>query len=107
MSRLPERPLREEDLGPDPLAEFERWYAQAREAGEQQPDAMALATASPDGRPSNRMVLLKGVDGGGLTFFSNYESAKGLDLAANRGPRRSSSGTGCTGSCVWRGSPGG
>ena len=83
MSRLPERPLREEDLGPDPLAEFERWYAEAREAGEQQPDAMALATASPDGRPSNRMVLLKGVDGGGLTFFSNYESAKGLDLAAN------------------------
>ena len=83
MSRLPESPLHEDDLGPDPIAEFERWYAEARMAGEQQPDAMALATASAEGRISNRMVLLKGVDHAGFTFFSNYESAKGADLAAN------------------------
>ena len=83
MSRLPETPLREEDLGPDPVAEFERWYAQAHEAGEQQADAMALATVSASGRVSNRMVLLKGVDHAGFAFFTNYESAKGEDLATN------------------------
>ena len=83
MTRLPESPLREEELGPDPMAEFERWYAEARDAGEQQADAMALATVSASGRVSNRMVLLKGVDHAGFTFFSNYESAKGVDLAAN------------------------
>jgi pyridoxamine 5'-phosphate oxidase len=83
VTRLPETPLREEDLGPDPVAEFERWYVEAREAGEQQPDAMALATVSTSGRVSNRMVLLKGVDHAGFTFFTNYESAKGQDLAAN------------------------
>ena len=83
MTRLPETPLDEESLGPDPIAEFERWYAEAREAGEQQADAMALATVSASGRVSNRMVLLKGVDHAGFTFFTNYESAKGQDLAAN------------------------
>jgi pyridoxamine 5'-phosphate oxidase len=83
VTRLPEAPLDEESLGPDPIAEFERWYAQAREAGEQQPDALALATVSPSGRVSNRMVLLKGVDHAGFTFFSNYESAKAQDLVAN------------------------
>jgi pyridoxamine 5'-phosphate oxidase len=83
VTRLPETPLREEDLGQDPIAEFERWYAEAREAGEQQPDAMAMATVSGSGRVSNRMVLLKGVDHAGFTFFTNYESAKGQDLAAN------------------------
>jgi pyridoxamine 5'-phosphate oxidase len=83
MSRLPEVPLEEDQLGPDPLPEFERWYAQARDAGEQQPDAMALATATAGGRPSNRMVLLKGIEGGCFTFFSNYESAKGEELGSN------------------------
>jgi pyridoxamine 5'-phosphate oxidase len=83
VSRLPDDPLREEDLGPEPLAEFQRWYARAREVGEQQPDAMALATADAGGRPANRMVLLKGVDDQGLSFFTNYESGKGEDLAAN------------------------
>ena len=83
MSRLPETPLDEESLGPDPIAGFERWYAQARESGEQQPDAMALATVSASGRVSNRMVLLKGVDHAGFTFFTNYESLKGQELAAN------------------------
>jgi pyridoxamine 5'-phosphate oxidase len=83
VTRLPETPLDEESLDPDPVAEFERWYAQAREAGEQQPDAMALATVSASGRVSNRMVLLKGVDHAGFTFFTNYESAKGQDLASN------------------------
>ena len=83
MSRLPESPLSENDLGPDPIAEFQHWYAEALAAGEQQPDAMALATVTADGRPSNRMVLLKGAEGGSFTFFSNYESAKGNELAAN------------------------
>jgi pyridoxamine 5'-phosphate oxidase len=82
VSRLPETPLDEDRLGADPLAEFRRWYDEAREV-EQQPDAMALATAGSDGRPTNRMVLLKGVDGGGFVFFTNYESAKGEDLARN------------------------
>jgi len=83
VSRLPESPLSENDLGPDPIAEFQHWYAEALAAGEQQPDAMALATVTADGRPSNRMVLLKGAEGGSFTFFSNYESAKGNELAAN------------------------
>jgi pyridoxamine 5'-phosphate oxidase len=82
VSRLPERPLDEDALGPDPIAEFQRWFAEARGV-EQQPDAMALATVGRDGRPGNRMVLLKGVDGGEFVFFSNYESAKGEDLERN------------------------
>jgi pyridoxamine 5'-phosphate oxidase len=68
---------------PYPLARFARWWAQAREASPYA-DAMALATASPDGTPSVRMVLLRGFEpDGAFVFFTNYESAKAADLRAN------------------------
>jgi pyridoxamine 5'-phosphate oxidase len=67
----------------DPLEEVARWYEEAVAAGLPEPDAMALATASPDGMPSVRMVLLKGIDDRGIRFFTNYESRKGRELDAN------------------------
>jgi pyridoxamine 5'-phosphate oxidase len=75
--------LDESDLDPDPLRQFESWFAAAREAGVRAPEAMALATATPDGAPSARMVLLKGVDARGFAFFTSYESRKGGELEAN------------------------
>jgi pyridoxamine 5'-phosphate oxidase len=77
------RPLSEADLDPDPLRQFEAWFAAAREAREPVAEAFALATATPDGRPSVRMVLLKGADEDGFVFYSGYESRKGGELAAN------------------------
>jgi pyridoxamine 5'-phosphate oxidase len=74
--------LTEADLLDDPLALLRRWYAEAREAGPRA-DAMTLATATPDGRPSARIVLLKGIEDDGVTFFTNYESRKGRELEAN------------------------
>ncbi len=73
------------DLDPDPFRQFAVWLAEARVVGEQglDPTAMTLATASTDGEPSARMVLLKGFDQRGLVFFTNYESAKGRDLDEN------------------------
>ena len=73
----------EGDLDPDPLRQFERWFAAAGEAGVDVPEAMALATAATDGRPSVRMVLLKQADGDGFAFHTNYESRKGIELDAN------------------------
>jgi pyridoxamine 5'-phosphate oxidase len=73
----------EGDLDPDPLRQFERWFAAAGAAGVDVPEAMALATATPDGMPSARMVLLKGADERGFSFHTNYESRKGTELAAN------------------------
>jgi pyridoxamine 5'-phosphate oxidase len=70
----------EADLDPDPLRQFARWFGQAPEAA---PEAMAVATATPDGAPSVRMVLMKGFDERGFVFFTNYESRKALELAAN------------------------
>jgi pyridoxamine 5'-phosphate oxidase len=78
-----DRPLSEEDLDPDPFSQFERWFAEARAAGAFQPEAAAVATATPDGAPSVRMVLVKQVDHAGFVFYSNYESRKGRELAAN------------------------
>jgi pyridoxamine 5'-phosphate oxidase len=72
-----------EDLDPDPLKQFARWMSEAFEAEPGLPNAMTLATADAAGRPSARMVLLKGVDGEGFTFFTNYESRKGRDLSEN------------------------
>jgi pyridoxamine 5'-phosphate oxidase len=63
--------------------QFGRWYDDAMAAGLVQPDAMTLATAGPDGRPSARMVLLKGFDHRGFVFYTNYTSRKGRELAAN------------------------
>ena len=67
----------------DPLSEVATWYEQAVGAGLPEADAMALATASPDGAPSVRIVLLKGIDDRGIRFFTNYESRKGRELDAN------------------------
>ena len=75
--------LTEADLDPDPLRQFESSFAAAREAGLRAPEAMALATATPDGAPSARMVLLKGADERGFVFFTSYESRKGDELEAN------------------------
>jgi pyridoxamine 5'-phosphate oxidase len=77
------RPFDESDLAPDPLVLFRRWFEDAKAAKDPSLDALALATATPDGRPSLRYVLLKGADERGLVFYSNYESRKGRELAAN------------------------
>jgi len=69
--------------GEDPLDLFRTWYAAAERAGIYLPEAMALATATPDGVPAVRIVLLKGVDERGFTFFTNYESRKGDELRDN------------------------
>ncbi len=75
--------LRESGLDPDPFQQFRVWFEQAVQGGIEEPNAMALATATPDGRPSLRMVLLKGFASDGFVFFTNYESRKGRELAAN------------------------
>lgn len=67
----------------DPFSLFDRWFAEARAAEINDPEAMALATADATGRPSVRMVLLKGHGPEGFTFYTNGESAKGRQLAAN------------------------
>ena len=67
----------------DPHAIFESWFAQARESELNDPNAMALATATPDGQPSVRMVLLKGHGPDGFVFYTNFHSRKGGELAAN------------------------
>lgn len=67
----------------DPFSYFQRLFDEARRAEPEDPEAMALATADERGRPSLRMVLLKGVDQGGFVFYTNTESRKGRDLAAN------------------------
>jgi len=67
----------------DPLATFHEWFEEARAAGVEVPEAMTLATAGADGRPSARMLLLKSADDRGFTFFTGYESRKGRELAQN------------------------
>jgi pyridoxamine 5'-phosphate oxidase len=74
--------LRRADLASDPLEQFRAWFAEAAEALDV-PEAVALATASPAGAPSVRMVLLKGFDERGLVFYSHYTSRKGRELEAN------------------------
>jgi pyridoxamine 5'-phosphate oxidase len=78
-----ERGLREEDLASDPFSQFGSWFDEVARAGLREPNAMTLATATPAGRPSARMVLLKGFDARGFVFFTNYESRKGDELSAN------------------------
>ena len=73
------------DLAPDPVSMFRRWLDDTVAAGLHEPNAMVVATVSPEGRPSSRMVLLKGVDERGFVFFTNYESRKAADIAANPG----------------------
>ncbi len=74
-----DEPLTESDAGADPMSLFARWFARA-ETVNRLPQAMALATVGLDGAPAVRMVLLKGTDGGGFVFFTNYDSDKGRQL---------------------------
>lgn len=75
--------LTESAAAVDPIAQFARWFDEARDAGLPEINAMTLATADADGMPSARIVLLKGFDEAGFSFFTNYNSRKGRDLAAN------------------------
>lgn len=79
--------LTEKDLARDPYRQFEKWFQEAEAAKLPEPNAMTLATANREGVPSSRIVLLKGVDGRGFVFYTNYESRKGRDLEGN--PRAS------------------
>ena len=75
--------LSQEDLDSNPIAQFNVWFQQALDADLLEPNAMTVATATPDGKPTARIVLLKGVDKRGFVFYTNYESQKGQQLIAN------------------------
>lgn len=75
--------LKEQDLAPDPIVQFQRWFEDALASGMVEPNAMVVATADKQGRPSSRLVLLKQVDARGFVFFTNYASRKGRELADN------------------------
>ncbi|MCW3019461.1 MAG: pdxH [Solirubrobacterales bacterium] len=77
------QPLREQDVDRDPVRQFATWFQEAQAADVRMPEAAALATASADGAPSVRMVLVKRFDDRGFVFFSNYASRKAAELAAN------------------------
>ncbi len=75
--------LSETDIKPNPIEQFNAWFQQALEADLIEPNAMTLATATSDGKPTARIVLLKGVSDRGFVFYTNYESQKGQQLIAN------------------------
>lgn len=75
--------LNKKDVLPDPFQQFEKWFNEVIESRVDEPNAMTLATASKDGKPSARIVLLKGFDERGFYFYTNYESRKALELAEN------------------------
>jgi pyridoxamine 5'-phosphate oxidase len=75
--------LRRADLHPDPIEQFATWFSTAVNSALPDANAIALATATPDGKPSARVVLLKGFDQRGFVFFTNYRSGKGRELEAN------------------------
>ena len=75
--------LLEKDLAKNPFRQFEQWFQEAEAAKLPEPNAMTLATVGRDGRPAARTVLLKGCDGRGFVFYTNYESRKGRELDAN------------------------
>jgi pyridoxamine 5'-phosphate oxidase len=75
--------LRETDVASDPIEQFRKWFEEALAAGLHEPNAMTLATASSGGRPSARVVLLKGFDERGFVFYTNYEGRKGRELEEN------------------------
>lgn len=75
--------LGEHDVDPDPIVQFQRWFAAAQDAHCNEPNAMTLATCTPDAYPSARVVLLKEVDARGFVFFTDYRSRKGRELADN------------------------
>jgi pyridoxamine 5'-phosphate oxidase len=76
-------PMDEHELDSDPVRQFGVWYADAHGAGVAQPEATALATSTPDGRPSVRLVLLKAYDERGFVFYTNHHSRKGAELEVN------------------------
>ena len=78
------RPLLESDFDPDPLVQFGRWFEEARAADIRAPHAVALATATRDGRPSVRIVLAQSFDERGFVFYTGTESRKGRELGENR-----------------------
>jgi pyridoxamine 5'-phosphate oxidase len=78
-----DRPLEQRDLDAEPVAQLRAWLEEARAEGIELPEAMTLATATSDGAPSARTVLLKDAGERGLSFFTNYESRKGAELAEN------------------------
>jgi pyridoxamine 5'-phosphate oxidase len=71
------------DLDPDPIAQLGRWLEDADAAGIAEPNAMAVSTVGPDGVPSSRFVLLRGLDARGLVFYTNHESAKAVEIAGD------------------------
>jgi len=75
--------LSEKSVAPDPISQFSNWFAEAMDAGIFEPNAMTLATVSSDGKPSARIMLLKGFDANGFTFYTNYLSRKGKEIAKN------------------------
>jgi pyridoxamine 5'-phosphate oxidase len=75
--------LTEQEVDRDPLRQFHKWFQEAVAAEINEPNAMVLATVGAEGQPSTRTMLLKGADERGFTFFTNYESRKGRELAAN------------------------
>jgi pyridoxamine 5'-phosphate oxidase len=75
--------FKKSDASSDPIEQFRRWFDEAIAADLHEPNAMTLATATPDGRPSARVVLLKGFDGRGFVFYTNYEGRKSGELEAN------------------------
>ncbi len=75
--------LQEQDVHPDPMLQFQKWFEEARAAEVPEPNGMTLCTASADGRPSGRVVLLKGMGESGFVFYTNYESRKGEEMLAN------------------------
>jgi pyridoxamine 5'-phosphate oxidase len=75
--------LREEDVDPDPIRQFANWFDDATSSGLPEPNTMTLATCTNDGRPSARIVLLRGFDERGFAFFTNYESRKARELDTN------------------------
>ena len=75
--------LTKADIDADPIKQFQAWFQQALDADVIEPNAMTLATATPEGKPTARIVLLKGVDARGFVFYTNYESQKGQQLITN------------------------
>lgn len=75
--------MEEASVDPDPMTQLSLWLEDARRAGEPMPEAMAVSTATAEGRPSSRMVLLRGVDHRGLVFYTDQESEKGQELKTN------------------------
>src|SRR5580693_953168 len=77
------RTLSEKDVHPNPFKQFDKWWQEALHSYVEEVNAMTLATASAEGMPDGRVVLLKGFDENGFTFFTNYNSAKGRQLLEN------------------------